>query len=177
MGSSNLWRRSLQIHHSLFIKSSRILAWFFFFEPSSIHGWTSAFLLAVMWYYWREIESFSATMAQDGLAECDQPGKNPLRYTAMAGNWTRATERADSELSHWAIMTWDIGRTDSELSHWAIMTTGRTDSELSHWAIMTIMIIWFFCWIEISSIYYSLGIKKMEENSDRRWHLEKTSVH
>ena len=35
---------------------------------------------------------------------CDQPGKNPLKYSAVAGNWTQATERADSELSHWAIM-------------------------------------------------------------------------
>jgi len=34
----------------------------------------------------RGIEPFSATLAQVGLAECDQPGKNPLRYSAMAGN-------------------------------------------------------------------------------------------
>jgi len=33
-----------------------------------------------------EIEPFSATLAQDGLAECDQPGKNPLKYSAVAGN-------------------------------------------------------------------------------------------
>jgi len=35
-------------------------------------------------------------------------GKNPLKYTAPSGNWTRATERTDSEIhsfSHWAIMT------------------------------------------------------------------------
>jgi len=32
------------------------------------------------------IEPFSATLAQDGLAECDQPGKNHLKYTAVAGN-------------------------------------------------------------------------------------------
>jgi len=25
-------------------------------------------------------------LAQDGLAECDQPGKNPLKYSAVAGN-------------------------------------------------------------------------------------------
>jgi len=46
--------------------------------------------------------------AQDGLAECDQPGKNPLKYSAVAGNWTRATGRTDNELSHLAIMT-DFG--------------------------------------------------------------------
>ena len=97
------------------------------------------FLFSIHRCLWGEIEPFSATLAQDGLAEFDQPGKNPLKYSAVAGNWTRATGRTDSELFHWAIMTCATGRTDSELSHWAIMTraTGRTDSELSHWAIMT----------------------------------------
>ena len=86
------------------------------------------------------IEPFSATLAQDGLAECDQPGKNPLKYAATAGHWTRATGRTDSEthsFSHWAIMTRAKGRTDSEIhsfSHWAIMTRAmeRTESEI-HW--------------------------------------------
>ena len=59
----------------------------------------------VVWCHWVEIEPFSDTLAQDGLAECDQPGKNPLKYSAVAGNWTRATGRTDSELFHWAIMT------------------------------------------------------------------------
>jgi len=59
----------------------------------------------VVWCLWGEIEPFSATLAQDGLADCDQSGTNPLKYSAMAGNWTRATGRTDSELSHWAIMT------------------------------------------------------------------------
>ena len=31
-------------------------------------------------------ESFSVTQAQDGLAECDQPGENPLKYSAVAGS-------------------------------------------------------------------------------------------
>jgi len=34
----------------------------------------------------RGIEPFSALLAQDGLAECDQPGKNPLEYSAVVGN-------------------------------------------------------------------------------------------
>ena len=46
------------------------------------------------------IEPFSATLAQDGLAEYDQPGKNLLKYSAVAGNRTRATGRTDSELFH-----------------------------------------------------------------------------
>ena len=45
-----------------------------------------------------EIEPFFATLAQDRLAECDQVGKNPLKYSAMAGNWTRATGRTVSEI-------------------------------------------------------------------------------
>ena len=62
----------------------------------------------VVWCHCGEIGPFSATLAQDGLAECDRPGKNPLEYSAEVRNWTRATGRTDSELSHWAIMT-DIG--------------------------------------------------------------------
>jgi len=31
----------------------------------------------VVWCHWGEIEPFSATLIQDGLAECDQPGKIP----------------------------------------------------------------------------------------------------
>jgi len=59
----------------------------------------------IVWCHWGEIEPFSATLAQDGLAEWDQPGKNPLKYSAVARYWTRATGRTDSELSHWVIMT------------------------------------------------------------------------
>jgi len=59
----------------------------------------------VVWCHWEEMEPFSAMLAQDGLAECDQPGKNLLKYSAVAGNWTRVTGRLDSELFHWAIMT------------------------------------------------------------------------
>jgi len=35
-------------------------------------------------------------------------GNNPLKYSAVAGNWTRATGRTDSKIhpfSHWAIVT------------------------------------------------------------------------
>jgi len=57
-------------------------------------------------------EPLSATLAQDGLAECDQPGKNPLKYSAMAGNWTGIEpgprrEQTASEInwfSHWAVV-------------------------------------------------------------------------
>ena len=51
---------------------------------------------------------FSATLAQDELAECDQHCENRLEYSSMAGNGTRATVRTDSEIhsfSHRAIMT------------------------------------------------------------------------
>jgi len=32
------------------------------------------------------LSHFFATLAQDGLAECGQPGKNPLKYSTTAGN-------------------------------------------------------------------------------------------
>jgi len=64
----------------------------------------SAFLLAVHrlcgFIEGIEIEPFSAALAQDGLAEHDQSGKNPLKYSAVAGNRTRATGTTDSELFH-----------------------------------------------------------------------------
>ena len=75
-------------------------------HPLSVRGWTSAFLLPVH-RLCAAIEGRLGhfLLAQDRLTECDQPGKNPLKYSAAAGNWTRATGRTDSELSHWAIMT------------------------------------------------------------------------
>ena len=85
---------------------------------------------------WGEIEPFSATLAEDGLVECDQPRKHPLKYSAIAGNWTRATGRTHSEIhsfSHWAIITQAMERTDSEihsLSHWAIMTRAMEGRQL-----------------------------------------------
>jgi len=50
-------------------------------------------------------ESSSSNTVASTADHSDQPGKNPLKYSAVAGNWTRATGRTDSELSHWAIMT------------------------------------------------------------------------
>jgi len=104
----------------------------------------------VVWCHWREIELFAATLAQDGLAECDksgklswnsrsQPGIEPgpqrgqtTRYNHSSNNHDPGREE-DSEIfsfSHWAIMTRATERTDGEIhsfSHWAIMTraTGR----------------------------------------------------
>ena len=49
-------------------------------QPSSPHGWTSAFLLDVHKLCGAiegEIEPFSAKRAQDGLAKCNQPGIEP----------------------------------------------------------------------------------------------------
>jgi len=59
-------------------------------------------------------------------------GKNPLKYSAVVWNWTRARGRTDSEIhsfSHWAIPL----SYPTELSHWAIPLSYPT--ELSHWAI------------------------------------------
>jgi len=51
------------------------------------------------------VEPFSATLTQYRLAEYDQPSTIPMKYSAMAGNWIRATERTASEIhsfSYWA---------------------------------------------------------------------------
>jgi len=69
--------------------------------------------------HWGEIGPFSATLAQDGLMKCDQPGKIPWNTPpATVGYWTRVTGRTDSEMhsfSHCAIMTRARERTDSEI--------------------------------------------------------------
>ena len=113
----SFWRVILYRLFSSFSHCLSVCPWLDFGLPPrtgcvvslSVHGWTSAFFLAqVVWCHWGKIEPFSATLAQDGLAECDQPGKNPLKYSAMARNWTRAMERTDSEIrsfSHWTTMT------------------------------------------------------------------------
>jgi len=77
----------------------------------SVYSWTSPFLFGwpmVVWFYWGEIEPFSAALAQDGLAECDQPGKNPLKYSTSARKWTRATARHIYSLTElpWLIYGW-----------------------------------------------------------------------
>ena len=77
-------------------------------------------------------------MAQDGLVESDQPGKNTLKYSVMVENRTWVIGRTDSEIhsfSYCAIMTWARERTDGEIylfSDRAIMTRARerTDSEI-----------------------------------------------
>ena len=99
MPTSNgrIWRRTFQpwIH-------------FFLNQPLFVHCWTSAFLLVVhrlCGVIERRLSHFLPRWLRTG---CDQSGKNPLKYSAAVGNWTRATGRTDSELSHWAIMT-DLG--------------------------------------------------------------------
>jgi len=87
----------------------------FFFRLTIIYPWLDFGLPPrcpqVVWCHWGEIQPFSATLAQDGLAECDQTGKNLLKYSAVVGNWTRAsgglTVSFSTELS-WLIC--DIGR-------------------------------------------------------------------
>ena len=96
-----------------------------FVQPSSIYGWILAFLLDVhrlCGVIGGRLSHFLLCWLRTRTGwQCDQPGKNPLKYSAVAENWTRPTGRTDSELFHWAIMTRATGRTDSELFHWAIM--------------------------------------------------------
>ena len=102
----------------------RMERWGFFFplylpEALSVRGWTPAFLLNLhrlcCAIEGRRLRHFQA---QDGLAECDQSRKNPLKESRVAGNWTRATGRIDSEIhsfSHWAIVYWATVKRDSDV--------------------------------------------------------------
>jgi len=57
-------------------------------QPSSVCGWMSAFLLTVhrLCGVIEIVIEIAAELAQDGLAECNQSGKNPLEYSAVVGN-------------------------------------------------------------------------------------------
>ena len=81
---------------------------------------------------------------------CDQSGKNPLEFSATAGDWTGPQRGQTVRFIHSPTeLSWPgpWERTDCEIhsfSHWAIMTraTERTDSEIhsfSHWAIMAVI--------------------------------------
>jgi len=76
------------------------------FQPSSIHGWISAFLLDVHWLCGAiegKLSNFLPRWLRTIGRVCS-PRQNPLKYS---GNWTRATGRTDSEIhsfSHWPIM-------------------------------------------------------------------------
>jgi len=64
-----------------------------FVFPAIVYPWLSFCLpprcSRIVWSHWGEIEQFSATLNQNGFAECDQPWKDPWRHSATAGNWTR----------------------------------------------------------------------------------------
>jgi len=60
-----------------------------FFQPLSVLGWIEVIGLyfqcpQAVCCHWGEIEPFPAKQAKDGLAECDQPGKHPLKFSAKA---------------------------------------------------------------------------------------------
>ena len=65
---------------------------FFFYQPSSVRGWTSAFLLTVhrlCGVIEGRLSHFLPRWLRTDWQSADQPGKNPLKYSALAGNWTR----------------------------------------------------------------------------------------
>jgi len=73
-------------------------------EPNNCMKWIQADTMV-------GVLSFSHGLSMVGLQRTSSmcTGKHPLKYSsAMAGNWTRAMRRSDSEIhlfSHWAIMT------------------------------------------------------------------------
>ena len=63
--------------------------------------------------------------------QCDQAGRNPLKYSITVGDWTRATGRTDSEINvfpHWAIMADSQSITWSDyydISDWLTSASSR----------------------------------------------------
>ena len=83
----------------------------------------------------RGIEPFSATLAQDRLVECDQPGKNPLKYSATPGvepgPWgLERTHIKICSLSHWA------STTDFFIDHNHIFLRPRCRGPTSSWVLV-----------------------------------------
>jgi len=129
---ASCWRKLFEISPCAAL-SSKWATRFTHFHPLSVHGWTLAFLLAVHRLCgaieWR-LSHFLPHWLRTGLAECGQLGKNPLKYSTIAGNWTRATERTDSEIHsptelpdyYSVIQLWVVRASDN----WANIVTGWT---------------------------------------------------
>ena len=78
--------------------------WFLFFnQPSSVRGWTSAFLLAVhrLGRLGHFLPRWLRTSWQSAISQGKIPWNTPPWLGIEPGPWGKA----DSELSHWAIMT------------------------------------------------------------------------
>jgi len=76
---------------------------FCFYQPSSVRGWTLAFLLAVhrlCGVMEERLSHFLPRWLRTGWQSVISQGKNPLKYSAVAENWTPATGRTDSKLTH-----------------------------------------------------------------------------
>jgi len=103
----------------------------------------------VVWCHWVKIWPFSATLAQNGFAECDQPRKIPWSTPPRLG--IEPEPRAGCEIhsfSHWAIMTRATGRTDSEMhsfSHWILLYHCR----LAH---LRLWLVWWQCVSSITEV-------------------------
>ena len=83
------------------------------FQPLSVHvGLWPTSLMSTGWarchWAWWENEPFSATLAKDGLAECNQPWKNLLKFSTTAGNCTGHEEdrQWDSSISPLSYCDW-----------------------------------------------------------------------
>ena len=82
--------------------------------PFSVHGWTLAFLLHV--HRLRGDWDLFCYTGSGWVGRVWSARKNSLKYSAIAGYWTRAIGRTDSEihsLFHWTIMT-DFSRHKSK---------------------------------------------------------------
>ena len=101
----------------------------------------------IVWCHWREIEPFSATLAQDGLAVCNWLGKIPWNTLSRPGMEPKPLRGQTMRYIHFPLGYHDSGygqhrQWDTFISHWGIMTRvmDSTDSETHsffHWGIMT----------------------------------------
>ena len=95
-------------------------------QPFSVCGWTWAFLLNFhrLW----QIETFVAALAQDGLTECDQPGKN-VHYLGTIQFHSRLHE-ARGQLAQ--LIAWLLSYSQSQSVRacatwmWSVLITGST---------------------------------------------------
>ena len=74
----------------------------------------------VVWHHWGEIEPFSATLALDRMAECDQPGKNLLKYSGVEPS----PRQWDSLILPVSYRDWPMVYRNQVLSEELILTVG-----------------------------------------------------
>ena len=98
----------------------------------------------VVWCLWGEIEPFSATLAQDGLAECDQSGKIPWNTPPWLG--IEPGPRGGQTVSYPTELSWLTSQYSSSINY--------QKTKLNYW-MNSISIIWAF--FSLNSVWKDQG--------------------